>query len=127
MNARATTLYPFVPSGAHFAEAIAFFAELGFKIAWRQPGLAGLRFGGAYFLLQDIDVPEWQTNQMITFEVDDLEAYWTEIAAKALPERFAGVKLRPPADFAWGRELHIIDPGGVCWHVRQAKPDAGTT
>jgi len=23
-------------------------------------------------MLQDIDVPEWQKNQMITFEVDDL-------------------------------------------------------
>ena len=37
--------------------------------------LAGLRFGGAYLVLQDIDVPEWQKNPMITFEVDALGAY----------------------------------------------------
>lgn len=126
MPPRATTLYPFVPSGPRFTEAIAFFAELGFEAAWRQPGMAGLRFGGAYFILQDIDVPEWQTNQMITFEVDDLDAYWSELAAKSLPERFPGVRLRPPADFAWGREAHVIDPGGVCWHIRQANPGAVT-
>lgn len=120
MKATASTLYPFVPSGANFAQAIAFFNELGFETAWRQDGLTGLRFGGAYFMLQDINVPEWQNNQMITFEVDDLERYWAEIDGKNLLSRYEGVRLRPPTDFPWGREVHIIDPGGVCWHVRQA-------
>jgi predicted enzyme related to lactoylglutathione lyase len=120
MKAQGTTLYPFVPSGPNFDIALAFFAELGFQALWQAEGLAGLRFGGAYFMLQDIDVPEWQKNQMITFEVDDLDAYWTEIDAAQLPLRFPGVRLRPPTAFAWGREVHIIDPGGVCWHVRQA-------
>jgi hypothetical protein len=125
MKAQATTLYPFVPSGPAFRTSIDFFAELGFEKLWEQGGLAGLRFGGAYFMLQEVDVREWQKNQMITFEVDDLEGYWSEIAAKQLPDRFAGVKLRPPTDFAWGREIHIIDPGGVCWHVREATRAGG--
>ena len=125
MNSRATTLYPFVPSGPQFKTSIAFFAELGFEKAWEDGGLAGLRFGGAYFILQDIDVPEWQRNQMVTFEVDRLEEYWREIEAKDLPGRFAGVKLKPPTDFPWGREIHLIDPGGVCWHVRQLKSPVG--
>jgi len=121
MKTRATTLYPFVPSGANFNAALAFFAQLGFAKEWEHDGLAGLRFGDAYFILQDIDVPEWQRNQMITFEVTDLDAYWAELGAKGLPGAFAGVKLRPPTQFAWGREIHIIDPGGVCWHVRQSR------
>jgi hypothetical protein len=58
---------------------------------------------------------------MIAFEVDDLDLYWSEIEAKDLPGRFAGVQVKPPTDFAWGREIHIVDPGGVCWHVRQAQ------
>jgi len=120
MKSRATTLYPFVPSGADFKNAIAFFQELGFEKQWGDDSLARLRFGSAMFLLQNIDIPIWQSNQMITFEVDDLDAYWSEIAAKGLPERFDGVKLKPPTEFPWGREIHIIDPGGVCWHVRQA-------
>jgi len=115
---QATRLYPFVPSGPQFEISIAFFAELGFQKLWEHDGLAGLRFGGAYFLLQDIDVPQWQSNQMITFEVVDLDAYWLELQAKNLPASFDGVKLRPPTQFPWGREIHIIDPGGVCWHVR---------
>ena len=124
MKAQATTLYPFVPSGPDFEAAIAFFAELGFAQQWRNEGYAGLRFGGAYFMLQSIDVPEWQKNQMITYEVDDLEAYWLEIDAKKLDARFPGARTRPPTDFPWGREIHIIDPAGVCWHVRQANRPA---
>src|SRR5262245_38271104 len=75
MKAQGTTLYPFVPSGPDFAASLAFFQELGFEKRWANDGLAGLWFGNAYFMLQDIDVPEWQKNQMITFEVDDLERY----------------------------------------------------
>jgi catechol 2,3-dioxygenase-like lactoylglutathione lyase family enzyme len=119
MKAQATTLYPFVPSGPDFARSLEFFAALGFEAVWRQDGLAGLRFGGAYFLLQDIDVPAWQKNQMITFEVTDLDAYWAELEAKGLERAFPGVKVRPPTAFPWGCEVHLIDPGGVCWHVRQ--------
>lgn len=120
MRAQATTLYPFVPSGGQFHRALAFFSALGFETTWQAEGYAGLRFGGAYFLLQDIDVPEWQKNQMITFEVTDLDAYWAELEAKDLPASFAGVSLRAPTEFPWGREAHIIDPAGVCWHVRQS-------
>jgi hypothetical protein len=121
MKTLATTLYPFVPSGPQFERSLEFFAALRFEKVWQQDGLAGLRFGGAYFLLQDIDVPEWQKNQMITFEVIDLDAYWAELEPQNLPRRFPGVKLKPPTQFPWGREIHLIDPGGVCWHVRQAK------
>jgi hypothetical protein len=120
MKSQGTRLYPFVPSGPNFTMSVDFFAELGFDTLWQHDGLAGLRFGGAYFILQEIDVPEWQKNQMITFEVDDLDAYWGEIDARDLPRRFSGVRMRPPTDFPWGREIHIIDPSGVCWHVGQA-------
>ena len=120
MKTSATTLFPFVPSGPNFARSLEFFAAIGFVVEWQNDGLAGLRFGGAYFLLQDINVPEWQKNQMITFEVTDLDLYWSELEAKNLGDSFAGVKLRPPTEFPWGREIHMIDPGGVCWHVRQS-------
>ncbi len=121
MEIRATKLYPFVPSGAHFNRSLEFFAALGFETTWRSEGLAGLRFGEAFFLLQEIDIPEWQKNQMLTFEVTDLDGYWSELEARGLEVAFPGVRLRPPANFPWGREVHIIDLGGVCWHVRQAE------
>lgn len=117
MANEATTLYPFLPSGRDFAAALAFFADLGFETVWNHSGMAGLRFGGAYFILQDIDIPVWQENQMVTFEVPDLDAYWEAISTKPNIK-----KMRAPTDFPWGREAHIIDPGGICWHIRQSKP-----
>jgi hypothetical protein len=120
MPTTATTLYPFVPSGPDFDQALAFFAAIGFEAAWQHGDVAGLRFGGAFFLLQKFDHPEMQRNLMITFEVNDLEAYAIEVAAKDLPALFPGVRVGVPKDFPWGRELHLIDPAGVCWHVRQA-------
>ena len=119
MSPQASTLYPFVPSGPDFATALAFFSELGFVPLWQQSEYAGLKFGGAYFVLQHINVPEWQKNQMIVLEVNDLDTYWSELAAKDLATKFPGVGTRPPTDFPWGREVHIVDPAGVCWHVRQ--------
>ena len=121
MRAQATTLYPFVPSGTEFARSITFFNAIGFETVWQEDGLAGLRFGAAFFLLQNIDIPGWQRNQMITFEVTDLDAYWFELEAKNLEATFPGVKQRPPKEFPWGREIHLIDLGGVCWHVREAQ------
>lgn len=121
LQTQATRLYPLVPSGPRFAESVEFFGALGFERQWQQDGLAGLRFGGAYFILQDINVPEWQHNQMITFEVTNLDRYWAELETKDLPRAFPGVKLREPTPFPWGREMHIVDPGGVCWHVRQTE------
>lgn len=120
MKAKATTLYPFLPSGPAFDRSLDFFAAVGFVVEWRGEGMAGLRFGGAFFLLQDVDVPAWQENQMVTFEVDDLDLYWSELDELGLPAAFPGVRLRPPSEFPWGREVHFTDPAGVCWHVRQA-------
>ena len=120
MKSQATLLYPLVPSGPQFGRSLEFFAALGFEKEWQHDGLAGLHFGGAYFLLQDIDVPQWQQNQQITFEVADLDVYWEELQAKDLTHSFPGAKLRPPTQYPWAREIHVIDPGGVCWHVRQS-------
>jgi catechol 2,3-dioxygenase-like lactoylglutathione lyase family enzyme len=121
MKAQATALIPFVPSGSDFDAALAFFVDLGFKTAWRNGDIAGLRFGAAYFMLQSIHVPVWQENQMLVVEVDDLDAYWAEIGALDLPARYPGVRTKPPTDFPWGREVHIVDPAGVCWHFRKGK------
>lgn len=119
MSVRCTGLFPFVPSGRDFERAIAFFGELGFAVAWRAGDMAGLRFDAAYFILQQIDIPVWQENQMLTIEVDQLDAYWRHLASKELEQRFPGVRIKAPEDYPWGREVHIIDPAGVCWHVRQ--------
>jgi hypothetical protein len=121
MKARATALVPFAPSGPDFERALAFFAELGFETTWKNNDIAGLSFGGARFLLQNYDAQAWAENQMIVVEVDDLDLYWAEIDALDLPAKYPGVRTKEPTDFPWGREVHVIDPAGVCWHFRKAQ------
>jgi hypothetical protein len=75
MKTRATRLCPFVPSGPQFARSVEFFVAVGFEVVWRDQGLEGLRSGDAFSLLQDIDVPGWPQDQMIVFEVPDLDLY----------------------------------------------------
>jgi uncharacterized glyoxalase superfamily protein PhnB len=115
----ATALYPFVPSGKDFPEALKFHAELGFKIEWQAGGAAGLRCGDAYFILQDIDAPRWAEMQMLVLVVDNLDQWWAEFSAKNTVERFPGTKANPPKDFPWGREVNLSDPAGVLWKIRQ--------
>ncbi len=121
MKSTAKSLYPFVPSGPYFKDAIDFFGYLGFKKLWEnlENGLVALKFGDAQFLLQNIDIKAWQENQIIIYEVDDLDRYYAEVMASGLSARFPNQTMGQPQDYPWGQEIHFIDLGGVCWHVRQ--------
>lgn len=122
MTASARNLRPFVPSGADFDLAKRFFSAIGFGVEFDAGDVVGLRCGDAAFLLQKYENREMQQNLMIAFDVADLDAWWQALAASgalAMP----GVKAREPTLFPWGRrEVHVIDPAGVCWHVGQSAP-----
>jgi len=122
---RPLALRPFVPSGRDFEACLAFHQAVGFTLEWRHGDVAGLRWGPAAFLLQGVDVPVWQENQMLVLSVDDLDAFWAHLSSLDLPARYPGTRLRPPTDFAWGREVHVIDPAGVCWHARELPAPRG--
>jgi hypothetical protein len=110
-------LLPFIPSGPDFARSRALFAELGFEETWSADDYVGFRCGLAKFILQRFDNREFASNLMVRVDVPDLDAWWSEIAAKQLEARFPGLRLKPPTEFPWGREAHFIDLAGVCWHV----------
>lgn len=120
MSNGARNLRPFVPSGADYALAKQFFCAIGFHVEFEAEDVAGMRCGDAAFLLQNYANSEMQQNLMIAFDVTDLDAWWSALGASgalAMP----GVKAREPTLFPWGRrEVHLIDPAGVCWHVGQA-------
>ncbi len=116
----ALDLQPFVPGGGDFAAAERFVRALGFEVAWRHDGLLGLRFGDAAFLLQRFEDRHVQEQTMVVLTVDDLDAFWAHVAAQDLARALPGVRVAPPKELPWGREVHLIDPAGVCWHVREA-------
>jgi catechol 2,3-dioxygenase-like lactoylglutathione lyase family enzyme len=121
MKAQATGLYPFVSAGADFETALAFFAELGFETLWKHDGLAGLRYGAAFFFLQAIEVPDWRRTRYSLSRSMISTATGRRSKQRDLERRFAGVRLKAPTEFPWGREVNIVDPAGVCWHIRQTR------
>jgi hypothetical protein len=117
MSFQVRELKPFIPSGPDFARAKAFFLDLGFELRWEVEGLAELALGGAAFLLQDFHNQEMQDNLMMMVLVEDLDECWRHIESSGILARYPGARANPPKDFPWGRrEIHLIDPAGVCWH-----------
>ncbi|MDA3960579.1 MAG: hypothetical protein PF961_07295 [Planctomycetota bacterium] len=112
-------LRPFVPSGADFEGARDLFIALGFEQLWAVDDYVGLRNGRADIILQRYDEPGFAENLMFRLDVADLDAWWA--AFKDLPERFPGCRIKGPTDYPWGREVHLIDLAGVCWHIGVAE------
>ena len=111
-----SALKPFIPSGPDFARSKSFFEDLGFTVVWESEGYAELRLGEAAFILQSLDVPVMQENLMMLAVVDDLDRWWEHLRASGVVERY-GVRAKEPTTYPWGqREVHLIDPAGVCWH-----------
>jgi catechol 2,3-dioxygenase-like lactoylglutathione lyase family enzyme len=117
----ANSLLPFVPSGKDYDAGRRFFRDLGFEEVWENSGYAGFRNGAAEFILQRFDDQHFAENFMVRLNVDDLDRWWEAISRKGLDQLYPGVRLQPPTGFPWGREVHLIDPAGVCWHVGQRK------
>jgi uncharacterized glyoxalase superfamily protein PhnB len=112
-----SALKPFIPSGKDFAAAKNFFVDLGFAVNWEAQGIAELQLGAAIFLLQDFHNQTMQENLMMFVKVDDLDAWWKHLCNSGVLQRYPGVRAKEPTEYPWGiREVHLIDPAGVCWH-----------
>lgn len=110
-------LLPFVPGGADYEESRRLFLALGFRETWSNSGYTEFVWGAAKFILQDYNEPAFAQNLMMKLEVEDLDAWWTEIEPKLLAEKIPGFRINPPTAVPWGREVCFIDLAGVCWHV----------
>ena len=116
-NLRVRSLAPFVPSGSDYEASRRLFADLGFEEHWESGGYAGFRNGDARFILQKFDDAHFAENFMVRIDVENLDAWWAEVAGKELEKKYPRFRIKPPADFPWGREVNFIDLAGVCWHV----------
>ncbi|QHT62963.1 hypothetical protein GXP70_25365 [Paenibacillus lycopersici] len=115
----ALKLRPFVPSGADYALAQRFFEELGFEKRYADASLSVFRLGEQEFYLQNYDNQAFQEQYMLELAVDDLDGWWARIEAMARSEAYP-MKAKEPTLFPWGkREVHLIDPAGVCWHLSE--------
>jgi hypothetical protein len=109
------SLEPFVPSGNNFEGSKLFFQELGFSIAWDAGGYVGFERDGCKFILQQFDNRSFAENFMLSVQITNAEEFYNEVIAKKLPDKF-GVRVAPPAQQPYGKEVNVIDLAGVCWH-----------
>ena len=112
------SLQPFVPAGKVFQQSRELFLALGFKINWEGGGYVGFQRDDCKFILQDYYAKDFAENFMLTGNVSSADEFYNEVKEKNLVEKF-GIKLAPPTDQPYGREVNIIDIAGVCWHFVQ--------
>ncbi|REE85278.1 putative lactoylglutathione lyase [Paenibacillus taihuensis] len=118
---KAVKLRPFIPSGKDYELAIRFFEELGFEKRYSDSGLTVFRSGEQEFYLQNYHNQEMQDNLMVELEVEDLDSCWQLIEGIVRSEAYP-IRAKEPMDYPWGkREVHLVDPSGVCWHLSQTK------
>ena len=109
------SLQPFVPAGKHFEKSKELFLAMGFKMNWDGGGYAGFQRDDCKFILQDYYAENFAENFMLTVNVSSANEFYSEMKENSLVEKF-GIKLSPPKDQPYGREVNVIDIAGVCWH-----------
>lgn len=112
------SLEPFVPSGSNMEAAKQLFLELGFTINWDQGDYVGFQKDDCRFILQHYTNREFAENFMLSVKVSSADEFYKEVLEKKLPGRF-GIRINPPVNQPWGREVNLIDVAGVCWHFVQ--------
>ncbi len=118
-DCKVTELRTFVPS-RDYVTSTSFYEDLGFEVVWAEDEVKELRIEGFSFLLQNYNQKDWAENFMMQLKVTDLDAWWRHIVDARLVDRYAGVRAKEPQEYPWGlRQIHLIDPAGVLWHIVQ--------
>jgi uncharacterized glyoxalase superfamily protein PhnB len=121
MNMNAVKLRPFVPSGSDYPLSVRFFEDLGFTKLYSDDGITIFRAGEVEFYLQNFHHTDMQNNYMLEVVVDSLDELWTQLQEAQLTSKYA-IRMKEPTLFPWGkREIHLVDPAGVCWHFSEPK------
>ncbi len=114
-------LRPFVPA-TDYAASFRFYVDLGFTAFPLGDQLASMKLGPFGFLLQDYFAEGFAGNFMMQLLVNDLDAWWTRIAALDLATRYGVRPPTPPAMQPWGlRVAYVVDPAGVLWHIAEQR------
>ncbi|WP_422656770.1 hypothetical protein ACK8P5_13355 [Paenibacillus sp. EC2-1] len=117
---KVTNLRPFIPSGEDYILAQCFFEDLGFVKIYSDEGLSIFQMDEQEFFLQNFFNQEFQDNYMVELIVEDLDKWWSLLQSVYSMKKYP-IKLTEPKQYPWGkREINLIDPAGVCWHISES-------
>ena len=115
-NLNITEIKAFVPA-RDFELSKRFYRDLGFTMASEGGGVAYFHFGHVSFLLQDYCAEGLAENFMMHILVEDVDAWWNQVQASGVVERY-GVRCSAVEAQPWGmRDFCLHDPSGVLWRV----------
>ena len=101
-----------------FEQSSNFYKDLGFSELRVSDNMSFFKIDDHLgFYLQKAYVKDWVDNSMLFLEVEDIEAYLSEIKNKNLTEKYKNVKLSAIVENDWGREFFLHDPSGILWHI----------
>lgn len=118
MQHQAKSIRPFIGS-KDFEVSSSFYRDLGFEEITLAKGFSLFKTGEMGFYLQDAYVKDWLDNTMVFLEVENVDAFWSQLSALNLPAKYPGAKITPIRTEPWGRECFVHDPAGVLWHFGQ--------
>lgn len=115
------SIRPFIGS-KNFTESRAFYTDLGFQESTIAAGFSYFKINQTLgFYLQNAFVEDWINNTQLFIEVENVEAYYTQLQQLALTEKYSTVKLIPVRYTDWGSEFFLHDPAGILWHFGKFK------
>jgi hypothetical protein len=118
MNLKATELLTFIPSGKDYTRAIQFYLDIGFELDFKSESLSIFRKDTCRFFLQNYPNSWAQDNFMMVLDVENLDDWWANLSRLDIAAKYPEVTLKAPQDYPWGkREIHLLDPCGVLWHI----------
>lgn len=115
MEHRIQSIRPFL-GAQDFKLSRQFYTDLGFEEIPLPYNMSYFKSGNFGFYLQDAYVKDWIDNTMVFVEVADVDAYWKQLTALDLLQKYPTVKLTPIRKEHWGEECFLHDPSGILWH-----------
>ena len=118
-NPQANDVKIFIPS-QDFDLSLQFYAQLGWKVNWREGGLAEIELAGIRNYVQDFYAKDWAENFMIYIVVDDASAWHDHIAKVLETGSFPTAGVKPPEEQPYGAIVTFAyDPCGVLLHFAE--------
>lgn len=117
MNSLAKSIRPFI--GAKDYEASqSFYRDFGFEEIVISPHMCVFKMDGKVaFYLQKAFVKDWVENTMLFLEVENIEAFRSQLLQKELVQKHKGVRISEIRNEPWGEEFFVHDPSTILWHI----------
>lgn len=119
-------IIPFIPA-KDFNLSKEFYQRLGFSVGEEfEDGTKFIEcnYLDNFFILQDLWIEQWAQNTMLIVETESLEETLQKVDEFFKDHPKSNIKIKGPFEGNYGRQLHLIDPSGVLWHVFEQKEES---